>query len=111
MYSGPREIELLNMLLAGGETEETVAAPGVAADAAATDAHKSPFAPAADDEDDDDSDSVDATRADAERAVGLSTLSGARGTINFRTYLEPSSKTAPLPSTLVRDRILAFKRR
>lgn len=36
---------------------------------------------------------------------------GARGTINFRTYLEPSSKTAPLPSTLVRDRILAFKRR
>ncbi len=35
---------------------------------------------------------------------------GALGTINFRTYLEPSSKTAPLPSTLVRDRILAFKR-
>ena len=36
---------------------------------------------------------------------------GALGTINFRTYLEPSSKTAPLPSTLVRDRIFAFKRR
>lgn len=35
---------------------------------------------------------------------------GALGTINFRTYLEPSSKTAPLPSTLVRDRVLVFKR-
>jgi len=36
---------------------------------------------------------------------------GALGTINFRTYLEPSSKTAPLPSTLIRDRIVAFKRK
>lgn len=36
---------------------------------------------------------------------------GALGTLNFRTYLEPSSKTAPLISTLVRDRILSFKRR
>lgn len=36
---------------------------------------------------------------------------GAFGTINFRTYLEPSSKTAPLSSTLVRDRIVAFTRR
>lgn len=36
---------------------------------------------------------------------------GALGTITFRTYLEPSSKTAPLPSTLVRDRVLAFKKR
>lgn len=36
---------------------------------------------------------------------------GALGTLNFRTYLEPSSKTAPLIDTLVRDRILSFKRR
>lgn len=36
---------------------------------------------------------------------------GALGTVNFRTYLEPSSKTAPLISTLVRDRLLSFKRR
>lgn len=36
---------------------------------------------------------------------------GALGTLNFRTYLEPSSKTAPLISTLVRDRVLSFKRR
>lgn len=32
------------------------------------------------------------------------------GSIAFRTYLEPSSKTAPLPSTLVRDRILRFRK-
>lgn len=36
---------------------------------------------------------------------------GALGTITFRTYLEPSSKTAPLMSTLVRDRIWAFRKR
>lgn len=36
---------------------------------------------------------------------------GAFGTITFRTYLEPSSKTAPLSSTLVRDRVLYFKKR
>jgi hypothetical protein len=36
---------------------------------------------------------------------------GALGTITFRTYLEPSSKTAPLPSTLIRDRVMAFKKR
>ena len=36
---------------------------------------------------------------------------GELGTLTFRTYLEPSSKTAPLISTLVRDRILSFKRR
>jgi hypothetical protein len=36
---------------------------------------------------------------------------GALGTITFRTYLEPSSKTAPLPSTLVGDRIWAFRKR
>lgn len=36
---------------------------------------------------------------------------GALGTITFRTYLEPSSKTAPLPSTLVRDRVLSFRKR
>jgi hypothetical protein len=32
------------------------------------------------------------------------------GSIAFRTYLEPSSKTAPLPATLVRDRILRFRK-
>ena len=31
------------------------------------------------------------------------------GTITFRTYLEPSTKTAPDPSTLVRDRVLRFR--
>jgi hypothetical protein len=31
------------------------------------------------------------------------------GTITFRTYLEPSTKTAPAPSTLVRDRVLRFR--
>jgi hypothetical protein len=36
---------------------------------------------------------------------------GALGTITFRTYLEPSSATAPLPSTLVRDHVMAFKKR
>jgi hypothetical protein len=36
---------------------------------------------------------------------------GAFGTITFRTYLEPSSKTAPLPSTLIRDRVMVFKKR
>lgn len=36
---------------------------------------------------------------------------GAFGTVTFRTYLEPSSKTAPLPSTLIRDRVMAFKKR
>lgn len=36
---------------------------------------------------------------------------GALGTLTFRTYLEPSSKTAPLITTLVRDRVLSFKRR
>ncbi len=36
---------------------------------------------------------------------------GALGNITFRTYLEPSSKTAPLTSTLVRDRVLYFKKR
>jgi hypothetical protein len=35
---------------------------------------------------------------------------GALGAIGFRTYLEPSSKTAPLPATLVRDRILRFRK-
>jgi hypothetical protein len=36
---------------------------------------------------------------------------GALGTLTFRTYLEPSSATAPLISTLQRDRILSFKKR
>lgn len=36
---------------------------------------------------------------------------GKLGTITFRTYLEPSTKTAPLPSTLVADRVLVFKKR
>lgn len=36
---------------------------------------------------------------------------GALGTLTFRTYLEPSSRTAPLSSTLLRDRILLFKKR
>lgn len=36
---------------------------------------------------------------------------GALGTITFRTYLEPSSKTAPLTTTLVPDRILKFEKR
>jgi len=36
---------------------------------------------------------------------------GDLGTLTFRTYLEPASKTAPLSSTLVRDRVLVFKRR
>ncbi len=36
---------------------------------------------------------------------------GAFGTITFRTYLEPASSTAPLSSTLVRDRVLYFKKR
>lgn len=36
---------------------------------------------------------------------------GELGTLTFRTYLEPSSKTAPLITTLVRDRVLAFKKR
>lgn len=36
---------------------------------------------------------------------------GAPGTLTFRTYLEPASKTAPLSSTLLRDRILLFKKR
>ncbi len=31
------------------------------------------------------------------------------GTITFRTYLEPSTRTAPDPSTLVRDRVLRFR--
>ncbi|MFO0668618.1 MAG: hypothetical protein U0235_03175 [Polyangiaceae bacterium] len=35
---------------------------------------------------------------------------GKLGSIAFRTYLEPSSKTAPLPSTLVRDRVIRFRR-
>lgn len=35
---------------------------------------------------------------------------GKLGSIAFRTYLEPSSKTAPLPATLVRDRILRFRK-
>ena len=32
----------------------------------------------------------------------------ALGSIAFRTYLEPSTKTAPDPSTLVRDRVIHF---
>lgn len=36
---------------------------------------------------------------------------GALGTITFRTYLEPSTKTAPDPATLVRDRVLYFKKK
>lgn len=36
---------------------------------------------------------------------------GALGNITFRTYLEPSSKTAPDPATLVGDRVLVFKKK
>jgi hypothetical protein len=36
---------------------------------------------------------------------------GAYGNLTFRTYLEPSTNTAPSPSTLVRDRVLYFKKR
>lgn len=36
---------------------------------------------------------------------------GKLGSLAFRTYLEPSTKTAPSPSTLVRDRVLRFRRR
>jgi hypothetical protein len=36
---------------------------------------------------------------------------GAAGWISFRTYLEPSSNTAPDPSTLVRDGILRFTKK
>ena len=36
---------------------------------------------------------------------------GALGTLTFRTYLEPSSRTAPDPATLVRDRVLHFKKK
>lgn len=35
---------------------------------------------------------------------------GKVGSLAFRTYLEPTSKTAPSPSTLVRDRVLRFRR-
>ena len=35
---------------------------------------------------------------------------GALGSIAFRTYLEPSTATAPSPSVLVRDRVLRFRR-
>lgn len=34
----------------------------------------------------------------------------ALGSIAFRTYLEPSSATAPSPTTLVRDRVLRFRK-
>ncbi|HTJ47479.1 MAG TPA: hypothetical protein VL463_35515 [Kofleriaceae bacterium] len=34
---------------------------------------------------------------------------GALGAIAFRTYLEPTTATAPDPSTLVRDRVLRFR--
>ena len=36
---------------------------------------------------------------------------GALGTLTFRTYLEPSTKTAPLSSALVRDRVTYFKKK
>jgi hypothetical protein len=36
---------------------------------------------------------------------------GALGMITFRTYLEPATKTAPDPNTLVRDRVLHFKKK
>lgn len=36
---------------------------------------------------------------------------GALGTLTFRTYLEPTTKTAPLTSTLVRDRVIYFKKK
>lgn len=35
---------------------------------------------------------------------------GKAGSIAFRTYLEPSTMTAPSPDTLVRDRVLRFHR-
>jgi hypothetical protein len=35
---------------------------------------------------------------------------GALGTITFRTYLEPATNTAPDAGTLVRDRVLHFKK-
>lgn len=35
---------------------------------------------------------------------------GALGTITFRTYLEPGTATAPDPDTLVRDRVIHFKK-
>lgn len=35
---------------------------------------------------------------------------GALGAIAFRTYLEPTTKTAPAPATLVRDRVLRFRK-
>jgi hypothetical protein len=34
---------------------------------------------------------------------------GKPGTITFRTYLEPSTATAPDPSTLVIDRVIKFE--
>lgn len=36
---------------------------------------------------------------------------GKLGVLAFRTYLEPGTKTAPDPSTLIRDRVLRFRRR
>jgi hypothetical protein len=35
---------------------------------------------------------------------------GQLGLIAFRTYLEPTTKTAPSPATLVRDRVLRFRK-
>ncbi len=43
---------------------------------------------------------------DAGCPTGLET--GKAGTITFRTYLEPKTKTAPDPSTLVESRVLRF---
>ena len=44
------------------------------------------------------------------RTVEAVTDSLKLGTITFRTYLEPSTKTAPDPTTLVRDRVLRLRR-
>ena len=35
---------------------------------------------------------------------------GKLGTLTFRTYLEPGTHTAPAPATLVRDRVLRFRK-
>ena len=36
---------------------------------------------------------------------------GRIGQLAFRTYLEPATRTAPHPTTLVRNRVLRFRRR
>jgi hypothetical protein len=97
LYSGPVEIELLNMLLSVDKDEsETVTAPGSSvfdstmSPVKASAGRSAAAAPAAvnDDDVDEESSGDGANKDELERAVGLSTLSGARGTINrLRTSL------------------------